>query len=328
MNIQINCLYLSLKFVLFTYVAMLADLPEIIDFKLGIDPHTRQKIIVSIIILAVIWFVRVIILRLVWKNTTNHKTRYFWKRVLSIIAPTSIIILIGMVWVNAFRHIGTFLGLLSAGIAIALKDLLENMAGWLFIMIRKPFTVGNRVQIGENIGDVIDIRLFQFTILEIGNRINAEQSTGRIIHIPNHKVFTIPQANYDQGFNYIWNEVEIRITFESNWTKAKEIILNILNKYAANNAKAAEQGLSEVSKTYFVHYQYLTPIVYLSLVENGIRLSGRYLCEPHKIRGMESAIWEEILTALDACDDIRWAYPTHRLVAYDSTTANHRDISI
>lgn len=287
-----------------------------LEVKLGIGPEIQQKIIISIIILILISVIRLIILRLVWKNTDNHKTRYFWKRMMSFLTPISIILLVGMVWISAFRHIGTFLGLLSAGIAIALKDLLENIAGWLFIVIRKPFTVGDRVQIGDDKGDVIDIRLYQFTILEVGNWVDADQSTGRIIHIPNGKVFTTPQANYDQGFKYIWNEIEVRITFDSNWSGAKKIIEEILNKYVVDLVHSAEQELKEASKMYYINYQYLTPIVYTTLVENGIKLTGRYLCEPRKIRGTESSIWEDILTALETCDDIHWAYPTRRLVVY------------
>ncbi|AEW20773.1 transporter, small conductance mechanosensitiveion channel MscS family protein [Tannerella forsythia KS16] len=301
------------------------------SFAQGMDSDTQKKIIVSVVIILLVWLIRITILRFVWKSTNNHKSRYLWKRIMSFAAPTTVILLTGMVWANVFHHVGTFLGLLSAGIAIALKDLLENMAGWLFIMVRKPFTVGDRVQIGEDKGDIIDIRLFQFTILEVGNRIDAEQSTGRIIHIPNRRVFTMPQANYDQGFKYIWNEVQVRITFDSNWTKTKEILLQILNQYGADVVQSAEEGLCEASKMYYVHYQYLTPIVYLTLVENGIRLTGRYLCEPRKIRSIESAIWEDILTALEAHDDIRWAYPTQRFVSYNippDIPADHLDIPI
>lgn len=298
-----------------------------LSFDLGVSADTQHKIIISLIILFLVWFVRLIILHLVWKSTSNLKTRYLWKRIFSFLAPASIIILIGMVWANAFHHVGTFLGLVSAGIAIALKDLLENMAGWLFILIRKPFKVGDRVEIGENKGDVIDIRLFQFTILEVGNRIDAEQSTGRIIHIPNHKVFTMPQANYDQGFHYIWNEVDVRITFDSDWRKAKETILKILNDYGADVVKAAEEGLTEASKMYYVHYQHFSPIVYLSLVDSGIKLTGRYLCEPRKIRSTESSIWEDILTTFESYEDIRWAYPTKRIVSYDRFTVDTPSLS-
>ncbi len=104
------------------------------------------------------------------------------------------------------------MGLFTAGLAIALKDPLTNLAGWLFIVFRKPFIVGDRIQIGPHAGDVVDIRPFQFTILEIRNWVDADQSTGRMIHLPNAKVFVEAQANYSLGFNYIWNEIVVRLT--------------------------------------------------------------------------------------------------------------------
>ena len=104
------------------------------SFAQGMDSDTQKKIIVSVVIILLVWLIRITILRFVWKSTNNHKSRYLWKRIMSFAAPTTVILLTGMVWANVFHHVGTFLGLLSAGIAIALKDLLENMAGWLFIM--------------------------------------------------------------------------------------------------------------------------------------------------------------------------------------------------
>lgn len=89
--------------------------------------------------------------------------------------------MIGRVWFEGIHSIATFLGLLSAGVAIALKDLLANLAGWGFIMWRRPFEVGDRVQIGNDTGDAIDLRIFQFTLMEIGNWVEADQITGRTI---------------------------------------------------------------------------------------------------------------------------------------------------
>jgi small-conductance mechanosensitive channel len=63
--------------------------------------------------------------------------------------------------------------------------------------------VGDRVQLGEYRGDVIDQRIFMFSLLEIGNWVDADQSTGRVIHLPNGKIFTEVLANYGQGFHYI-----------------------------------------------------------------------------------------------------------------------------
>lgn len=282
----------------------------------GITVDTQYKVFISIVILLFLYVFKLLILRIVWRNTDNVKTRYFWKQLLAHIIPITAILMIGMVWIDAFRHLGTFIGLLSAGIAIALKDMLANIAGWLFIMFRKPFVVGDRIQIGPHRGDVIDLRLYQFSILEIGNWVDADQSTGRVIHIPNGKVFTEPQANYTHGFKYIWNELEVRITFESNWAKAKSVLETIIQNYTSGLIKPAEHEIKEASKMYMIHYQYLTPIVYTTVVENGIRLTIRYLCHAHKRRSSEVAIWEEILTQFKHYSDIQWAYPTQRFVSY------------
>lgn len=282
----------------------------------GISADIQYKILVSFVILIVLSVLRLVVLKLVWKNTENVKTRYFWKQFLGYTIPITALFLIGMVWIDAFRHLGAFFGLLSAGIAIALKDLLANMAGWAFILFRKPFVVGDRIQVGQHRGDVIDIRLYQFSILEIGNWVDADQSTGRVIHIPNGKVFTEPQANYTQGFDYIWNELEVRITFESNREKAKSLLEAIVNKVNASTQVAAQQQLKEASKLYLIHYQYVTPIVYTHVVENGVKLVVRYLCEAHKRRGTESELWTMILEAFEQHKDITWAYPTQRFVNF------------
>lgn len=92
-------------------------------------------------------------------------------------------------WFKGIQSLATFLGLVSAGLAIALKDLVTGLAGWIFIIWRKPFGVGDLIQIGNNSGDVIDIRPFKFIIMETGNWVDADQSTGRITHIPNSSVY-------------------------------------------------------------------------------------------------------------------------------------------
>jgi small-conductance mechanosensitive channel len=221
-------------------------------------------------------------------------------------------ILIGSVWIRGIGQFGAFLGLLTAGLAIALKDPLTNIAGWIFILTRQPLKLGDRVQIGDQAGDVIDIRLFQFTLLEIGNWVNADQSTGRIIHIPNGTVFTQPQSNYSTGFNYIWNEMSVLLTFESQWEEAKSILQRIIRKHAEELSADAEKKIIEASKKYMIFYQYLTPIVYTSLRDSGVLLTMRYICEPRKRRSTEHLIWEDILKEFALHKDIEFAYPTQR----------------
>ena len=278
----------------------------------GISPGNQSKILYSILILVVLGIIRFAILKIVWKITEDPKARYTWKRSVSFTVGLVTLILIGSVWIRAIGQLGAFLGLLTAGLAIALKDPLTNIAGWIFILTRQPFKLGDRVQIGENTGDVIDIRLFQFALLEIGNWVNADQSTGRIIHIPNGTIFTLAQANYSIGFNYIWNEMSVLLTFESQWQEAKKILERIINKHAEALSVDAEKKIIEASKKYMIFYQYLTPIVYTSLQDSGVMLTMRYICEPRKRRSTEHLIWEDILKEFALHKDIEFAYPTQR----------------
>jgi small-conductance mechanosensitive channel len=285
---------------------------EFLNTELGINYATQHKIFISIVILILLTIIRLLLLRIVWKNTKNVKTRYNWKRSLSFTFSLFATFLIGAVWLPAFEQFGAFLGLFTAGLAIALKDPLTNLAGWFFIVFRKPFVVGDRIQIGNHSGDVIDIRLFQFSILEIGNWVEADQSTGRIIHLPNGKVFLEAQANSSTGFDYIWNEIQVLVTFESNWIKAKSILQDIANNRAVSLSSTAEKEIFEASKNFMIYYKHTTPIVYTKVKASGVQLTIRYLCNPRKRRGSENEIWEDILQQFKLHPDIQFAYPTTR----------------
>lgn len=258
------------------------------------------------------WLFKKITLHIIWKRTTNLKTRYSWQKGTTYAVVILDIIFLGRTWFIGFQSIATFLGLLSAGIVIALKDIISNMAGWAFIIFRRPFSIGDRIQIGENSGDVIDIRVFQFTIMEIGNWVEADQSTGRLINIPNGIIFTDHLANYTLGFEHIWNEIPVLLTFESDWKKGKSILEKIINHHAESLNKDAEDKIREASKKFMIFYSKLTPIVYTSVKDSGVLLTIRYLTDARKRRSTEHAIWEDILSEFAACEEVEFAYPTIR----------------
>ena len=256
-------------------------------------------------------------LALVYRRVHDVRARYRWRKTTTYFAVPIAILIIGRIWFAGFQSLATYLGLVSAGVAIALRDPLVNLAAWGFIIWRRPFDVGDRVEIGGHAGDVIDQRIFQFTLLEIGNWVDADQSTGRIIHVPNGKVFTETLANYSKGFNYIWNEIPVLITFESNWQKAKEVLLGLGERHAAHLTKDVESDIKRVSERFMIFYTTLTPTVYTSVVDSGVLLTIRYLCAPRNRRGSSQALWEDILRAFAASRDIDLAYPTRRF--YDNT---------
>ncbi len=283
---------------------------------LGLGPVGQQKLLASVLIIFVIWILQRLVLGFVHRRTEDVRLRYRWAKGTSYAAFATAIVLIGGIWANAIQSFGTFLGLVSAGLAIALKDLVVNLAGWIFVIWRRPFEVGDRIQIAGHAGDVIDIRIFQFTLMEIGNWVDADQSTGRVVHVPNGKVLTDSLANYTKGFNYIWNELPVLVTFESNWRRAKEILEQIARDHAMHLTETAEHRIKEVSSRFMIFYSKLTPIVYTSVVDSGVLLTIRYLCDPRTRRGTAQAIWEDVLDAFGHEDDIDFAYPTQRF--YDN----------
>ena len=278
----------------------------------GVSPELQGKLELTVLVIATLWIVRRIVLGLAYRGVTDAWGRYRWRKAVTYVALAVGIILVGRTWFVGMQTLATFFGLLSAGLAIALKDPVADLAAWAFIVWARPFEVGDRIQIGAHAGDVIDLRLFQFTLNEIRNWVDADQSTGRIIHINNGRVFTEPLANYDKGFKYIWNEVPVLITFESDWRKAKEILNRIAFKHAEHLTAKAEQDLLAASRQYLINYRKLTPIIYTKVVDSGVQLTMRYLIEPRKRRGTEHAIWEEVLTEFAACKEVDLAYHTVR----------------
>ncbi len=266
----------------------------------------------SMIIVAALVGLRSLLNWIIVKRTKDVRLRYRFSKLTTYTVTTLAIFLLGSIWFTGFQNLSTFLGLLTAGLAIALKDLVASVAGWLFILGRKPFEIGDRITIGDQTGDVIDQRLFRFSMLEVGNWVDADQSTGRVIHVPNSHVFTLTIANYTTGFAYIWNELPVMVTFESNWEKAKAILQRIGDERFSSKIESAARQIRRAARSQMIVYSKLTPKVWTSVADCGIVLTLRYLCEPRQRRGSAEQVWEAVLREFAKSDDIELAYPTVR----------------
>lgn len=278
----------------------------------GINHDFQIKIFSSLFIISFLWIIRKIVIHIVWKKTDAVQKRYRWQKTTTYISVIFGVLLVGRIWFVGIQSLATYLGLVTAGLAIALQDIVKSFAGWGFILWRRPFSIGDRIQVGNYSGDVIDIRIFKFTMMEIGNWVAADQSTGRLIHLPNSMVLNEAIANYGQGFQFIWNEVPVLLTFESNWQKGKEILQEITTQHAAHLSRSVEKEIKESSKRFMIFYKALTPIVFTSVQDCGVLLTIRYLIDPRNRRTSVQGIWEDILKKFAKRKDIDFAYPTQR----------------
>lgn len=205
------------------------------------------------------------------------------------------------------------IGVILAGVAFTLRDVFSNVVGWMIIASHNGFQSGDRIEINEVRGDVIDVGVLRTTIAEIGDwEERGEHSTGRLVSIPNSRILQEAVVNYNRGFETIWNEISVVVTFESAWEAAEQIIEEIAYNEYENNREKFHALMKRVKRDYMVSYNYLTPKVYVTIIDCGVKLTLRHMVEVRKRRSASDLIYRDILRKFSAHEAIDFAYPTTR----------------
>lgn len=290
----------------------MADIMAWVENELLITPNLQVQIIKTISIILIMSIIYFLLRRLLYRWVSDNKVYYTIKKTISYIIIGMAAIMVGRVWFTGARSLATFIGLFSAALAIVMKDVILNIAGWIYIIVKSPLSVGDRIEIDGIAGDVIDVQVFSFTLMEIRNWIDADQSTGRIVYIPNVFIFNKALLNYSKEIPYIWNEIPIAIPLESNWKKAKNILKNIADRYGEIISEEAEESIKEASKRFSLYNAQLEPTVYTKIDSDSssIILTIRYMCPYRNRRGSAEKIYEDILDDFMKHEDIEFAYPT------------------
>ncbi len=157
------------------------------------------------------------------KFSTNT---YTIRKVVRYVISGITLVILYMVWVDQMGDISIALGIIGAGLAFALQEVIGSFAGWLTIISGRPFSIGDRIETGGIQGDVVDIGILRTTIMEIGNWLIGDHNTGRIVTLSNAFIFKEPLYSYSVHLKYIWDEIQIPIPYGSDWKNAIEILFN------------------------------------------------------------------------------------------------------
>ena len=227
----------------------------------------------------------------------SDKKKFFRNRKVRIIITVVSIIVILLAWGEKLNGVITIVSFVSAGIAIAIREIIFNFFAGIYIRMRKPFYVEDRIEIDDIKGDVINTHGLSFEMLEIGERNDGEQSTGRIVHIPNSYVFTKTLKNYTKAFKYIWDEIKIELDLDADIDATKEKIYDILfeNSELQETPKKMEDAVDEAILEYRIYYNNLEPIIYTTIKDSHVELQLRYLVHPKKARNVKDEIVLKIL---------------------------------
>ena len=226
----------------------------------------------------------------------DPRRRYRGYKILGRLAGLVLVASFVFLWAPVRRDLLTVFTILGTGVAITLREALLSVIGWMHLAVRGTYRHGDRIEVNGVHGDVVDVRLLHTTLVEV--EAETHQSTGRLTHIPNHWVLIHPVVNETHGLGYVWAEFSVTLTPDSDWQAAREMLEEIVAESAPMVEARARERLKRLSAEYLVQYSILTPFVYVSLVEKGVKLTLRHLVEVRQRRGIEHALAVSFLDAV------------------------------
>ena len=247
----------------------------------------------------IIKVIRFIIVKVYTKFVEDARKRYLYNQKVNLISNLIFAVIIFLILNPYMKNVITIISFVSAALTLALREMITNWFAGLYIKIKKPFKVEDRIEIDSKKGDVINISDLSFEMLEVGERVYGEQSTGIIVHLPNSIVFSKPIKNYNKAFKYIWNEILVEVPLDADIEKTKDVLYKIINKneIVKRIPKKMSDQVDDVSLEYRIYYNKLKPIIYTKVVDSHVELYIRYLVHPKKNRNVENEVWLDILEA-------------------------------
>ncbi|MBE0524803.1 MAG: mechanosensitive ion channel, partial [Methanosarcinales archaeon] len=275
-----------------------------------------SKLLQSFLIILTAYLLNIIIATLIKRRIQDVKQRYSLRKTISTLISIATAGILITVWFRETTSLIVAYGIISAGIAIALQDLLKSVAGGVIIFISGSFKAGDRIQVGNEIGDVLDIKIFYTSLMEIREWIDGDQYSGRIIQLPNSFVLNSTVKNYTRDFSFIWDEIHLMFTFDSNWKKAQDITLKITREITDQFKTSAKNELIGLEDKYLITSADVEDTIYTQITDNWIDMRLRYVVDPRKRRNIKHSINEKLLEAFALEKDIEIASASFDIVGF------------
>jgi len=222
----------------------------------------------------------------------------------------SILLFLAILFEDRLGRLSFAFGVAGAGVAVALQDVLASIAGAFSIGFSKLFAVGDRVQIGDTRGDVIDIGLLRTTLLETGNWVSRDLYNGRIVRIPNNTVLKGSVFNYSQGFPFIWDEIKVLLTTTSDCQLAREMLLRIAKEAIGEYLVEAETSWKKMSDDYRSANPPLDPTVALAVNTGRLEFTVSYVVDYTKRIAMQDQLFTKIVEEVaNSKGRLQWTSP-------------------
>jgi len=242
----------------------------------------------------------------VWRRASFryvHDTRRRYQALLMrrIVIWSAVVIIVIVTFATQLGSVFTFAGLITAGIAVAMQNVITSIVGYFFLIGKYGLRVGDRVSVAGVTGEVVDIGLVRMHLMELGGPSDSQPS-GRVVAFSNSIVFQPTAGIFKQipGTNFVWHELKLTLASETDYHSAKDRIIkavdSALGNYRENidsQRRMVERNLSTVSAGE------LQPKVRLHYTASGIEATVRYPVEIEKAADIDDHLMRELLAAVE-----------------------------
>ena len=247
--------------------------------------------------------------------------RYKVRKFVVFCGYLAILLFLAILFEDRLGRLSFALGVAGAGVAVALQDVLASIAGAFSIGFSKLYTVGDRVQIGDTRGDVIDIGLLRTTLMETGNWVSKDLYNGRIARIPNSTILKVSVFNYSQGFRFIWDEIKVVLTGTSNPQLARAMLLSVAKEAIGEYLLEAQSSWQAMSENYQSVNPPLEPTVALVVNSGSLEFTVSYVVDYTKRIVKQDQLFTKIAQEVaDSNGRLKWATSAITLIRQPVTS--------
>ncbi|MCB0702888.1 MAG: mechanosensitive ion channel [Candidatus Kapaibacterium sp.] len=253
--------------------------------------------------------------RYINRTVKDNSARYRTKKIIRLASY----VLIGLLAIFSFtgnmEQFGLSLGLITAGLAFALQEVILSVFGWIIIFTTNSYSPGDRIEINGIKGDVIDIGVTKTTLMEIGEWVKSDNYNGRIVQISNSFIFKGPVRNYSTDFPFVWDEIKLPITFNSDLELVGKIVKQATDDFLMDYAKFAKENWELMVKKYLIENANVEPSLQFILNDNWVEFTLRYVVDYKKRGTTKHQLFNEIYNSvMNSGGKVAFASATFELV--------------
>ncbi|MEV1142120.1 mechanosensitive ion channel family protein [Micromonospora sp. NPDC049799] len=257
------------------------------------------RLVTSLVLIVLAIVLAVLAGRLATRRVEDTTNRYYLRKAVHYLTVVALLFALALLWRPFAGRVGVVFGLLAAGLALAMQEVIGAFAGWISILTGRQYRVGDRIQMCGVRGDVLDITPLRTRILESGSSsdpdswIRGRQYTGRVVSLSNRLVFNTPVYNSSTVLDHLWEELALPVPYEADWHLAERILCEEAQNISST--VEARRAIEQMRHRYPVAEAEVDPRVFVRATSNWVELSARFVVPVRAARQVKDQVTRRVL---------------------------------